>query len=157
LGIEYQWFALPAFSGNPTKRVASRPKGYLADTGLACHHAQLSSPRALAGHPWYGALFETAMAGELIKQAAALSTRPVFYHWRSAGGAEVDFILERDGMLYPFEIKLTAAPNRRMASGIEAFRQAHPHLKVATGALLCATELPRWISAEVMALPWNLL
>lgn len=153
----YQWFALPAFSGNPTKRVASRPKGYLADTGLACHHAQLSSPRALAGHPWYGALFETAMAGELIKQAATLSTRPVFYHWRSAGGAEVDFILERDGMLYPFEIKLTAAPNRRMASGIEAFRQAHPHLKVATGALFCAIEQPRWISAEVMALPWNLL
>ena len=153
----YQWFALPAFSGNPTKRVASRPKGYLADTGLACHHAQLSSPKALAGHPLYGALFETAMAGELIKQAAVLSTRPVFYHWRSAGGAEVDLILERDGILYPFEIKLTASPNRRMVSGIEAFRKAHTHLKVANGALLCAIEQPRWISEKVMALPWNLL
>ena len=31
----YQWFALPAFSGNPTKRVASRPKGYLADTAIS--------------------------------------------------------------------------------------------------------------------------
>lgn len=153
----YQWFELAAFSGNPTKRVSSRPKGYFADTGLACHHARLSSPRALTSHPLYGALFETAMAGELIKQAAVLPARPVFYHWRSAGGAEVDLILERDGRLHPFEIKLTAAPTRRMASGITAFREAHTHLDVAVGALLCAVDQPRWITEDVMALPWNLL
>jgi predicted AAA+ superfamily ATPase len=39
----YQWFSLPAFSGNPAKRVSLRPKGHLADTGLACHHAQVST------------------------------------------------------------------------------------------------------------------
>ena len=33
----FLWFALPAFSGNPVKRVSQRPKGYLADTGLSCH------------------------------------------------------------------------------------------------------------------------
>ncbi len=153
----YQWYALPAFSGNPTKRVSSRPKGYLADTGLACHHAQISSPQALGGHPLYGALFETAMAGEVIKQTAVLATRPGLHHWRSAGGAEVDLVLERDGVLYPFEFKLTAAPNRRMASGLEAFRQAHGHLRVATGALICAVEQPRWISETAVALPWDLL
>ena len=43
-----------------------------------------------------------------------------------------------------------------MTSGIDAFRQAHPHMNIATGALLCAVEQPRWLSAEVMALPWNL-
>ncbi|MGB8144901.1 MAG: DUF4143 domain-containing protein [Chromatiaceae bacterium] len=153
----FQWLALPAFSGNPTKRVSSRPKGYLTDTGLACYHAQLSSPQSLAGHPLYGHLFETALAGDFIKQAVVLPTRPIFYHWRSAGGAEVDLILERDGILYPFEIKLTAAPNRRMASGIEAFRHVHTHLRVAKGALLCAVEQPRWINESVLALPWNLL
>jgi len=153
----YQWFSLPAFSGNPTKRVASRPKGYLADSGLACHYAQLSSPQALTGHPLFGHLFETAMAGEILKQAGALPTRPACHHWRSAGGAEVDLLLERDGILYPFEIKLTAAPTRRMVSGIEAFRQAHPHLQVAKGALLCAVEQPRWVSETVLAWPWNLV
>ena len=153
----YQWFSLLAFSGNQTKRVTSRPKGYLADTGLACHYAQLSSPQALPGHPLFGHLFETAMAGEILKQAGALPQRPACYHWRSAGGAEVDLILERDGILYPFEIKLTAAPTRRMTSGIEAFRQAHPHLRLAKGALLCAVEQPRWLSESVLALPWNLV
>ena len=153
----YQWFSLPAFSGNPTKRVSSRPKGYLADSGLACHYAQISSPQALTSHPLFGHLFETAMAGEILKQSSALPQRPACYHWRSAGGAEVDLLLERDGILYPVEIKLTTAPTRRMASGIEAFHQAHPQLRVAKGLMLCAIDQPRWLSETVLAVPWNLV
>lgn len=153
----YQWFSLPAFSGNPAKRVSLRPKGHLADTGLACHHAQVSSPRALTAHPLFGALFETAMVGELIKQASRLPTRPTFHHWRAAGGAEIDILLERDGMLYPIEIKLTANPNRRMARGIEAFQAAHAHLNCAPGVLLCPVEQTRWVSENVLAIPWNLI
>ena len=153
----FQWFELPAFSGNPTKRVASRSKGYLADTGLACFHAQLSSPQALGGHPLFGPLFETAMVCEIAKQAATLATRPTFHHWRAAGGAEVDLVLERDGVLYPIEIKLTAAPGRKQGSGIEAFRAAHPHRKVSKGIMICGVETPRWSSDEVLAIPWNLL
>jgi len=44
-----------------------------------------------------------------------------------------------------------------MTSGIEAFRLAHPHLRLAKGALLCAVEQPRWLSESVLALPWNLV
>ena len=152
----FQWHELPAFSGNALKRVSLRPKGYLADTGLACYHAQLSSPEALASHPLLGALFETAMVGEILKQAATLAARPAFHHWRSAGGAEVDLLLERDGTLYPIEIKLTANPTQRTASGILAFRAAHPHRKVANGIALCAVDEPRWIADGVLAMPWNL-
>ena len=152
----YQWFSLPAFSGNPRKRVVSRPKGYLADTGLICHHAQISSPVALGGHPLFGALFETAMVCELRKQAAVPATRPAFHHWRTAGGAEVDVILEGDGVLFPVEIKLTASPGKRAISGIDAFRVAHPQHKVAPGLLLCAVESPFWLSKDTLALPWNL-
>lgn len=151
----YQWFALPAFSGNPTKRVVLRPKGYLADTGLACFHAQISSPQALGSHPLFGALFETAMVCELRKQGAALATPPAFHHWRAAGGAEVDVVLERDGVLYPIEIKLTTSPGKRATSGVDAFRVAHPHRKVAAGLVLCAVDAPRWLSDNVLAIPWQ--
>ena len=131
--------------------------GYLADTGLACFHTQISSPQALGGHPLFGPLFETAMVCELMKQAATLATRPAFYHWRAAGGAEVDLVLERDGVLYPVEIKLTGAPGRRQASGIEAFRSAHTHLRIGRGAMICAVDSPRWLTEDVLAIPWNLL
>lgn len=152
----YQWFELPAFSGNPAKRVSLRPKGHFPDTGLACHHARISTPQSLGGHPLFGPLFETAMVCEIVKQASALPSRPALHHWRSTGGAEVDLLLERDGVFHPFEIKLTAAPGHRQASGIEAFRAAHPHLKIGMGGLICAVESPRWITGQVLAIPWNL-
>ncbi len=60
-------------------------------------------------------------------------------------------------MLYPFEMKLTANPSPRDASGLIAFRAAHQSLRVATGAILCAVDRPRWITEEIVALPWNVL
>ncbi len=151
----YQWMHLPAFTGNLIKRVSSKPKGYISDTGLACHLSQLSSPKALGGHPMTGALFETAMVHEIRKQNSRLQGSAAFYHWRSAGGAEVDLILERDGVLYPFEIKVTSRPGKTDASGINAFRTSYPHLQIGKGAILCATERSFWVTSDVAAIPWN--
>jgi hypothetical protein len=151
----FQWFEVPAFQGNLVKRVSSKPKGYLADTGLVCHHAQISSPKALGGHPLLGPLFETAMVNEILKQAGTLPGRTGFHHWRSAGGAEVDLLVERDGVLYPFEIKLTANPSGYDISGLTAFRRAHRDLRIGTAAILCAVERPRWIAEDTVAIPWN--
>lgn len=68
---------------------------------------RVSSPQALAGHPLFGALFETAVVAEIRKLVAAASVRANLYHWRSHGGAEVDLVLERDGTRFPIEIMLT--------------------------------------------------
>ena len=157
LEATYQWHSLPAFSGNAVKRVSSRPKGHLSDTGLACYHARLSGSKMLASHPLFCALFETAMVQEIRKQVAAQGLSVSWHHWRSAGGAEVDLLLEKDDTIYPFEFKLTTNPSRRDGSGITAFKAAYPNRKIAKGAVICAVEQPRWISDEVLAIPWNLL
>lgn len=47
LSATFQWCEVPAYSGNAVKRVSGKPKGYLADTGLACHAQAISSPAAL--------------------------------------------------------------------------------------------------------------
>ncbi len=77
--------------------------------------------------------------------------------WRSAGGAEVDLLVERDGVLYPFEMKLTANPSQYDVSGLTAFRRAHRSLQIGPAALLCAVERPRWIAEDTAALPWNMI
>ncbi len=41
-----------------------------------------------------------------------LAAKAQLHHWRSHGGAEVDIILERDGILYPIEIKTKTRPSR---------------------------------------------
>jgi len=150
----FQWWEVPAFTGNLLKRVSSKPKGYFSDTGLACHLSQFTSSRALGGHPLLGSFFETAVAHEIRKQNSRRSGG-AFHHWRSSGGAEVDLLLERDGWLYPFEMKMTANPSAKDASGISAFRAAYPHLQIGRGAIVCATERAFWVTKDVAAIPWN--
>ncbi len=155
LSATFQWIEVPAWSGNAVKRVSGRPKGYLADTGLACAAQAVSKPHAIGGHPLQGALFETAVFAEIRKQAALLSPRPNLYHWRSHRGAEVDLLLEYDGRLLPVEARATTRPGRRDASGIEAFRKAHPEV-AGPGLVVCACEHPLRIAQDVWAIPWDL-
>ena len=156
LTATFQWFKISAFKGNLVKRVSSKPKGYFTDTGLMCHAQQISSPRALPAHPLAGSLFETLVVNEVLKLSIRLSGRIAFHHWRSAGGAEVDLILESDGVFYPMEIKLASNPRRRDTSGLEAFRKSYPQLNIAPGIILSPSRQVNQISPTVWSLPWNL-
>ena len=155
LKATFQWFEVPAFSGNTLKRVSSKPKGYIADTGLACTACAISSPRAIGGHPLWGALFETAVAGEIRKLCSVLSPKPNIYHWRSHGGAEVDMVLERDGIYYPIEIKSSSNPGRGDTSGITAFRKTYPQLHIEKGLVIAPVEKVFQLSENDYALPWD--
>jgi len=155
LNATFQWHEVPAFHGNTIKRLSSKPKGYFADTGLACHLHYVSSPTTLAGHPMSGALFETAIVAEIRKLASVLVTPPVLQHWRSHGGAEVDLLLERDNRLYPIEIKLTTKPSSGSARGIVALRETYPRRDIAPGLVICAIESSMKLNANDLAMPWN--
>jgi len=150
-----QWCELPAYHGNTIKRISGKPKGHIADTGLACSLQMISAPRALGGHPMVGALFESAVVGEIRKLAATLSTPPSLYHWRTHGGGEVDLLLERDGRLHPIEIKLTTQPTRADTRGMAAFRKTYPRLDIAPGLVFCATDQTQRLNDTDCAIPWD--
>ncbi|OHB74242.1 MAG: hypothetical protein A2Z34_00610 [Planctomycetes bacterium RBG_16_59_8] len=152
----YQWYDIPAFSGNAIKRISGRPKGFIADTGIACVAQAISTPNAIGGHPLWGALFESAVAAELRKHCTFLSPRPNIYHWRTHAGAEVDFLLERDGAFYPLEVKATSKPSRRDTTGIRAFRETYPRLKIETGIVLSPVETIIQLSELDFAVPWDI-
>ena len=155
LNATFQYETIAAYAGNTVKRLSGKPKGYISDTGLACAAQQISSPNALAAHPMLGALFETAAVGEIRKQNSAISTPAALYHWRTQAGAEVDVVLERDGRLFPIEIKLTSQPSKRDARGLEAFRATYPNQNIAPGLILAPTKQFRKISDNDFTLPWN--
>jgi predicted AAA+ superfamily ATPase len=153
----YQWFELPAFSMNIPKRVSGRAKGYFVDTGLAAFTQAISSPKAMASHPQVGALFETAVVNEVRKQAQLFPFVPKLFHWRSHAGAEVDLILERDGVFFPMEVKLKTHPTGADTSGLTAFRKTHPSLRIGKGAVLAPVETSYALSKNDIAIPWDAL
>jgi len=152
----FQWFEVPAYSGNALKRVSGKAKGHLSDTGLACWAQAISSPAALGGHPMWGHLFETFVVGDLRKQMTMLSPAPRLHHWRSAGGAEVDLILERDGRFFPIEIKGRTKVGPNDTRGLAAFRQAYPSLPVAPGLVIFLGEGVARLNGTDYAVPWDL-
>jgi predicted AAA+ superfamily ATPase len=156
LKATFQWYEIPAYHTNSIKKISMKPKGYFADTGLTCHLNRISSPKALGGHPMTGSLFESAVAAEIRKMKAALLQKPEMYHWRLHSGSEVDIVLDRDGMLYPIEIKLTSRPTRKDARGIASLRKNYHGKKIAPGLIIAPTENFEQISESDYAVPWNL-
>lgn len=154
LQATFQWFEIPAYSGNTVKRISNKPKGYIADTGLACTLNMISSHSALGGHPMTGALFETAVINEIRKLADSLPPLGL-YHWRSHGASEVDLLLEQNGTFFPIEIKLTSNPTSKDTRGITAFRKTYPKLKIAPGLIVCPCEKFIRISENNYAIPWD--
>lgn len=160
LRATFQWYEVPAYSGNALKRISGKAKGYFSDSGLACHLQQISSPKALGGNPQAGALFESAVMAEVRKMAALEPVQPAMYHWRTHGGAEIDILLERDGCFFPIEVKLTTNPSRKDTRGFSAFRETYPHLKTAPGLVITpGDENPggglRKISEQDYAMSWQ--
>ncbi len=97
------------------------------------------------------------VVGSIKQQCLLLDMEPGIWHWRTRAGAEVDLILEYGGSFFPIEIKAKTNPNGHDARGIIAFRKTYPDLKTGVGLIVCACKEVRWISENVMAVPWNLV
>ena len=85
------------------------PKVYVRDSGLA--HALLNIPsfNELLGHPVVGGSWEGFVI-ENIMAVGGSRTHPFFY--RTAGGAEIDLVLEFSGKeKWAIEIKRSSAPS----------------------------------------------
>lgn len=150
----FQWREIPAYSGNAVKRVSTKRKGYVGDSGLACWLQRLSSPDALAASPMLGAMFETLVVNALLNSANALAMPAQPWHWRTSGGVEVDFIFERDGKLYPIEIKCKTNLTSHDAHGIGVFRETYGD-RVQSGLIVYAGQEAYRIAEQVIAVPWQ--
>jgi uncharacterized protein len=155
LQATFLWHQSPAYSGNVVKRLSQKPKGYLADTGLAAHLQRLPGAESLEVSPLLGALFETHVVAEIRKLTASMSPRPALYHWRTHGGAEVDLLLDWAGKLWPIEIKRAARVSRSAERGFRALRETYPAARFGPNLIIAAVEEARWLSRETMVMPFD--
>ena len=150
----FQWHQVPAFSRNVVKKISGKSKGYFADTGFACYLQRIMTPDVLMQHPLGGRLFETFVFLEILKQVDTWPMKPAMYHFRSYSGAEVDLILEMNGVLHPVEIKMKSHPSKRDCSGIMSFRQYCSGSDTGTGFIVCSTDTIEKVHDDVYAVPW---
>jgi predicted AAA+ superfamily ATPase len=108
LEASFQIYLLPPHFNNFGKRIIKSPKLYFIDTGIATFLLGLHSADPLLQGPMKGPVFETFMVAEWIKAFYNRGEQPELYYWRSKAGIEVDLIIDRNGRLYPVEIKATS-------------------------------------------------
>lgn len=118
LEASYLVFLLPPYHRNFGKRLVKTPKLYFLDTGLAAALLGIKNAATLNLHAMRGALFETLVVSELIKQRFNDGKPADLYFWRDNTGNEVDILFEVGTALQAVEIKSGATLVRDWFKGI---------------------------------------
>lgn len=116
-------FRTPRWLRSARKRVVKAPKLHFVDSGLACHLLGIRSPDQLRTHPLRGAVFESWVAGEILKARLHRRRSADMYHLRETRGIEVDLVVEADEAVIAVEAKSGATVASDFFRGLRAFAE----------------------------------
>ena len=131
-------FLLQPYSNNVLKRTVSTPKLYFYDTGLVCYLTRWTSAETAMEGAMNGALLENYAVAEVVKSYQNSGLEPFLYYYRDADAKEIDLLLERDGKLFPVEIKKMATPPKKLTKVFDLIDKSP--LQRGTGAVLCMAD-----------------
>ncbi len=111
-------FRVPAWRGSDRASLIAHPKLFLFDLGVrnALLHRPLDAPLP----DERGVLLEHLVAFELYRRLGELWPEAALYHFRTKGGAEVDFVVEAGRELWAIEAKSSTNVAARDLSGLRA-------------------------------------
>jgi predicted AAA+ superfamily ATPase len=105
LETSYLVARLPPYHRNFGKRLVKTPKLYFLDVGLMTWLLGIRDAASLETHAARGALFETWVVSELLKQRFNAGQPADLHFWRDSTGREVDVVFETPTGLHAVEIK----------------------------------------------------
>lgn len=164
-------YLLEPYANSVLKKAIKTPKLYFRDTGLAAYLTRWLTPETLATGAMSGAFFETFVISEILK---SYSNRGMDYRYfvsyyrgrdklkRKKDGvfveeeAEIDFIIEQDGVLYPIEIKSGTKVTADMTAAFQILDKI-PEKKRGTGAIICTCPTPGALRDNVFQIPYYYL
>ncbi|MGH2878611.1 MAG: ATP-binding protein [Solirubrobacteraceae bacterium] len=115
---------LPAWHSNLLSRLVKAPKLHVIDSGLLAYLLGANEERVCVDGWIAGALTETFVVMEVLRQASVDSDPPRFFHFRDHDGHEVDLVLERrDGSVVGIEAKASATAGRDDFRGLRLLRE----------------------------------
>ncbi|MFA6784102.1 MAG: ATP-binding protein [Sphaerochaeta sp.] len=148
-------FYLHPYSNNVLKRVVKTPKLYFYDTGLICYLTRWTSAETAMNGAMNGALLENYVISEVMKSYQNEGLNPPLYYYRDKDNKEIDLVIDRDGKLYPIEIKKTAMPDKNLVK-VFSVLTSQDSIR-GTGAIVCTVETLGAFDKDNLIVPIGLL
>ena len=120
----YIVFRLKSFRRNLRTELRKSRKIYFYDNGI--RNSLIANFKPLAMRQDTGALWENYIISERRKYLSYNNIWANCYFWRTHAQQEIDYIEERDGILYAFEIKWNPNKNPNLS---KSFSRAYPEHK----------------------------
>lgn len=144
-------YLLKPYYTNITKRMTKMPKIYFLDTGLCAYLTGWNSPEVIENGAMAGAFFETFVVSEIIKSYEHNGKDAPLFWYRDFDNKEIDLLIEKNGKLYPVEIKLTANPNKSMVKSFNVIKNYD------NGGLICMYDTDIPLTENINVIPLNYL
>ena len=146
---------LAPFTTNPTTGLVKGKKILWSDCGLAAWLAGVKSQPDLANRLDQGFWLEQALFPTLQSWRSLDPASRKLWFWRDRSGREVDFILEKDGVLVALEIKTSQQVSPSDTDGLAAFRQSLGRGRQLRCGVVLHGGAARSLGQGFFALPWG--
>jgi len=148
-------YRIPAYGVSGRKRVLTTPRFLFYDNGVRNAAARYRFSTDLL-RTQMGLLFENWVGQELMHRCLYAGRAYRLSFWRTAHGAEVDYVLETPDETIPIEVKVTESPTLGDASRLKQFLETYPQ-KARRGFVVCRCREPRRLAENIEAVPWRRL
>ena len=161
-------YILEPYMSTSLKRAIKTPKLYFRDTGLAAYLTRWLTPETLANGAMSGPFYETFVISEILKSYSncGMDYRYFVSYYRGKDKkkikkngevteeeAEIDFIIEKDGILYPIEIKQSQNVTADLTGAFQIL-DTIPEKKRGTGAIICMCPAPGILRENILQIPY---
>jgi uncharacterized protein len=148
---------LPAWSANLSKKLIKSPKIMLCDTGLSCCLTGTDHQKLMQDPSAFGNMLENFVYMELTKQISWSDKPYNLFHFRSAAGHEVDFVIEDTaGGIAAIELKSRETIKKDDFKGLKLLA-GETGSRFKQGILLYTGSEPLVFSEKLAALPVSFL
>jgi predicted AAA+ superfamily ATPase len=110
---------------NLGKRLVKAPKLYFVDSGVAAFLLSITEKTQLQSHPLRGALFESFVVSELLKQRFNRGKNENLYFFRDSKGLEIDVVLDFGREIEQVEIKSGKTVNAEFLTPLRKLAALH--------------------------------
>jgi predicted AAA+ superfamily ATPase len=148
-------FRLPSYHGNVSKRLIKMPKLHFYDTGLACWLLGIRNTAQLDVHPLRGAIFESWVVSEIIKQRYNRGESNGVYFFRDRAGLESDVLVQGRKTLKLVEVKAGQTIGSDWAASSQRIMEMFARTKQEVSCVVVYGGTQRQERNGVTYLPWH--